>query len=90
MVCGRRSIYAVSQITSGRDTKSHIISSGGSLCEKLYVAVRLRLVLEGRLDLRFLELGDTTVMELSADGEGEVALDREEPVGVAGSGKGLG
>jgi len=60
------------------------------LCEKLYVAVRLRLVLEGRLDLRFLELGDTTVMELSADGEGEVALDREEPVGVAGSGKGLG
>jgi hypothetical protein len=42
------------------------------------------------MDLRFLELWDTTEMELSAGGEGEVALDRDDPVGVAGSGKGLG
>lgn len=42
------------------------------------------------MDLRFLELEETGEMDSSAAGEGDVALDRDEPVGVAGSGKGLG
>lgn len=79
----------MSQTTSGRETKSQPRSNGGTLCENPRAVEGLCLTPEGRVDLRFSELGTTTDIESSGGAE-EDDLECEDVVGVGVSGKGRG